>query len=591
MARTGPELLARWDDFSGGHWGAEGGTANRKGSWGGLNVALTRAGTLAPVAASRPFVFSNLADGEVYGLFWAWGVDGKVYFVQDVGGGDSQIRCFTPSFIGGAITIDDVGSPLGFVPVRLPAWTSFSDKVYLSLYGDKTYEINPTGPSYVALTGAPGGRAITSFGERLLVGGLDDAVFLTIGNRIAFTDPGDLNTWPGLNFFDVGQDLTEIAGLYVMLDVLWIIFSDQSMWTFRGVPGSATASQRKAYGFHAGSGGINTFVHTNAVVDPAQARGWWFDHTKRGLARFNGSTVQHVPGFGMLTGERTSELNPDGLLVAHGGPDDVVVDRVPVPRAVGQGAAGESNMLLRVNGAFGLVDQGLIRRYAQVAPPTDPNPPPPEPETFMETFPTEDASFDYLDPYVGDLTWRAEQANTAISSSALASDSFFYGDLSTLTAVGEHAIEVTLDAIDYGDPGSSTTITVVTALDDPDIFDDYWLVFIRGYADTGDFLMSVYVYQGGVQFILASDVVLPDAFVATDVLGVTLAGRGATTTFTVSRNGDPVASFDAGDITGLGGDVDALPEGAYDYIGVGNYDTESLGTRIGTFVDVVTPYA
>jgi hypothetical protein len=115
------------------------------------------------------------------------------------------------------------------------------------------------------------------------------------------------------------------------------------------------------YGFHAGSGGINTFTHANAVVDPAQARLWLFDHTARGLKRFNGGAVQTVPGFGILTAERTSELRTDGVMVAHGGPDDLVVDRVPVPRGVGEGARGESNMLVRVNGAFGLIDQSIVR--------------------------------------------------------------------------------------------------------------------------------------------------------------------------------------------------------------------------------------
>lgn len=363
------QLIGRWDDFGGGHWGAAGGGASMpKASWGGKNVAVTRAGTLSPVAASRPLVFENMAAARIaLPPFWPWGVDGRVYFLQaeDEEAGEWQVRSFVPKFDGSAITVDDVGDPLTVDITRQLAWTSFSDKVYLSIYGDATYEIDPSGPSITALTGAPGGRAITSLGEHLLIGGLDDGSFGTVGNRVVFNEAGDLNDWPALNFFDIGTDLTEIAGLYQLRGgTLVIIFSDQTMHVFRGVPGSGSQSQQRVYGFHAGSGGITTFVGTNAVVDPAQALLWLFDHTQRAPARFNGAQVARVTNFGMLTAERTSELNPDGVVVAHGGPDDVVFDRVPVPRGIGEGAVGESNMLLRVNGAFALLDQRIVKGRA-----------------------------------------------------------------------------------------------------------------------------------------------------------------------------------------------------------------------------------
>lgn len=355
-----PSMVGRWDDFSQGHWGSQGSESGHKGLWGGQNMLVTREGAVAPAPASRPLTFTNLALGEVFGVHWAWGVDGRVYFVQEnLGeGGGVVVRRFTPSLTD-AITVEDVtDGAYEWSGTRKPAWADFSGKVYLSLYGDKVYAIDPTANTATTLTGGggdvAGGRTLVLFGERLMVAG-----FPSYPQRVNYSEPADVGNFPALNFFDLGADQIEVAGLYVMLDVLVGVLSDQQIWSFRGVPGGVS-TLRRVYGYHAASGGVSQFVHDNATVDPSQTRLWMFDHTARALARFNGGSFARIPGFGITDLDRQSTDDPDGIIVATGGPEDLLIDRIPVPRTAGRGAAGERNELIRVNNAFALVDQDVL---------------------------------------------------------------------------------------------------------------------------------------------------------------------------------------------------------------------------------------
>lgn len=357
-----PQKIARFDDFSAGHWGAVGARGSKPQAWGGKNVALTRDGRLAPVSASRKITFDNLGAGQILANHWAWGVDGQVYILQKLPGlTTAQLRRFPLNF-DGATHLSDIGTPIQ-APTRAPDWTEFGGFIYLSLYGAKTYKIDPVGPSMSILTAAPGnapgGRSLISHGERLMIGGVSDGRFGSHGNRVCYSEPGDVGNFPDDNFFDVGAANTEIGGLYALNDTLVIVLSDQQIWTFRGVPGGVS-NLRRAYGFHAGAGGTHGFDPSDGAVDPSQVRLWIYDHGTRGPARFSGTQYVRVPGFGVPTSLRETVTDQTGGIAAIGGPDEVFVDQVPMPRTEGNSAAGDNLELVRLNGAFAVIERSVL---------------------------------------------------------------------------------------------------------------------------------------------------------------------------------------------------------------------------------------
>jgi hypothetical protein len=125
------------------------------------------------------------------------------------------------------------------------------------------------------------------------------------------------------------------------------------------VPGGA-ASLRRSYGFHSGAGGTEAFSPRDGAVDPSQNRLWLYDHSIRGLARFSGTQFARVAGFGVTTVTRAEAGTVSGGVLAIGGPDDVFVDQVPMPRTQGGSAAGDNLELVRVNGANALIERDVI---------------------------------------------------------------------------------------------------------------------------------------------------------------------------------------------------------------------------------------
>lgn len=372
-----PQVLCSQSDFSGGHWGAVGAEAAKATQWGGRNLMLSRQGGLVPCSASRPFSFTEgnePAPGKVWGCYWAFGVDGLIYFVQQGVENDDDavftVRRFEPDVLG-TPAVEDVDTITGPV-VAMPDWTAIAETIFVTIYADKTYEIDPSGPALTALTGslgdAPGGRAVCIYGERMLVGGTNDARFDNDHpNRIVYsdTDPADplLHNWPDLNFFDVGGDVqTFIVGLYPMRDYLIIMFEDEQMWLLTGLPGVGTL--RRIYGYHRGSGALECFRADHAAVDPSQSRLWGFGHASRGPWRFNGARVVRVPGFGVPNGDRTGTGRVEGALTPIGGDDELLVDRVALPRTDGDPALSEHVELVRVGGVWLLVGNEVIASRA-----------------------------------------------------------------------------------------------------------------------------------------------------------------------------------------------------------------------------------
>lgn len=350
-----PELIASWSDFSGGHWGARGPRNAKDNQWGGANMLLCRDGGLMPVTASRWLQITSASLGAVWGMFYAWGVDGKVYYLQQTAASTFTVYRFTPD-PGAAISQTSVGTITGVAEMDAD-FVAVGSTIYMTISGDYTYSINTNAGTLTKLTGAtygdaPAGRAICLYGDRLLVGGVDDVRFGTVPNRIVFSgddtnnDPTVRTAWETLNYFDIGADDAQITALLPIRDYLVVMTADQQVWVVTGVPGT-TAAARRVYGFHKGSGAVENFQAAHCAVDPSQIRVWFYDHTYRAPSRFNGATVQRTPEFGTPTADRVASATLEGPLTMLGGPDEYMVNGVALGRNAGAQTSEESLSLVR----------------------------------------------------------------------------------------------------------------------------------------------------------------------------------------------------------------------------------------------------
>lgn len=370
------QILAEWSDFSGGNWGNLGPERAKDNQWGGINVMLDRQGNLAPVCAARPLKISGMPSSIIVGMHWAWGSDDRVYLMASnvTATFSLHIYRFHPSATA-TQTVQVVGNVGVMGQIYNPDFVIVNDTLYVTRYGTSaagTYAIDTAAGTTTRLTGsygnAPGGRAICAYGERLVVGGISDARFGVVANRIVFSgddtgnNPTDRTAWETLNYFDVGPTDRLIAGLYATRDYLTVVMEDQTVWIVTGTLGTDAVARRMS-GYNAGSGGLRNFKATAGVVDPSQLRVWMYDGTSFTLNRFNGASLAQMKDFGNSARDRTGSggavfQQSDALnnVVTYGGPDEVLVAGVAIGAGSYSGAAPYV-ALFRSNGAWALTDR------------------------------------------------------------------------------------------------------------------------------------------------------------------------------------------------------------------------------------------
>lgn len=367
-------IIASWAQFEGGHWGALGPRLAAANQWGGVNMMVGRDGSIGPASASRQLPLNAQVPGKVWGMFWAWGADGRIYYVQQNGTSTntSQVYRFTPT--PDATQTLSTTTTFTFVPTTDPDWVELGTTVYVTFYGGKTYTIDTAGNTMTILTGnygnAAAGRCICLYREFLMVGGVSDGRMGTHTNRIHFSgdltgfgggnpNTADRTAWEALNFFDIGTDGDTIVGLYSVRDFLVAVMDDQSIYVITGTPG-VNATARRVYGFHKGSGGVSGFLPSHGIVDPSQTKMWLFDHTQRTPARFNGASLARLTSFGIPQVDRTATTLVEGAMASIGGPDEFVVNGVAVSRAAGEQTVGYRLILVRQNGVYSLLRNSVI---------------------------------------------------------------------------------------------------------------------------------------------------------------------------------------------------------------------------------------
>ena len=80
---------------------------------------------------------SNATSGTVWGMFYAWGVDGRIYYLQQTAPTTFTVKAFTPDPTSGAITQQSIGTISG-TATQDPDWAAVGDTIYMTVYGGTT---------------------------------------------------------------------------------------------------------------------------------------------------------------------------------------------------------------------------------------------------------------------------------------------------------------------------------------------------------------------------------------------------------------------------------------------------------------------
>jgi hypothetical protein len=236
----------RWDDWRGGDRG---------------HLSMREAGRRQPPRYdAENLVFDERAEALVYrtgaqhvttfaassgrthvGMGWA-GIPGAELWValRDNASGNVQIRLvnlatFTSTLIStiGPMALGGVVSG-----VWMPAGVS-----YLTVPGVGLYKLNHLTSTLTLIDGTLGGWAIAHYGERLYVGG-------NVGgslNRVRFSDALNMDSYPALNFFDVGPG-QQVRFLAAQRGHLTIALEDGTWWVLNGLANAGGVLRRVSGG-------------------------------------------------------------------------------------------------------------------------------------------------------------------------------------------------------------------------------------------------------------------------------------------------------------------------------------------------------
>jgi len=236
MGSQGPSLLARYDDFRGGEWGRLDGDSAAANQWTGTNCLVSKSGAIY----KRPG-FTNLGEsswGDYVPKALGWNpATSKIWTITSDSGVVEVYQCNNPS--GGAAAYSGVNPVVPTSGQRFD-WVDDGDiYTYVTSFGNETYRFKHDTAFVKQLGGAgvsPGGRAITIFGARLVVGGT------TLNpNRIWYSKPYDYDSgtsWPADNFIDIGRSGDTIAGLDTIRDTMIVTMADGDIYTVTGTLGT-----------------------------------------------------------------------------------------------------------------------------------------------------------------------------------------------------------------------------------------------------------------------------------------------------------------------------------------------------------------
>lgn len=212
-----------YDDFRGGEYGSLGEFKAKKNMWSGSNMYVNRLGELM----CRPGLINRTPAGTAVGTVHGFGVQGvpnkDAWYIQG-----TAVRAF--SILGGN-NLSTLTGALASQPTEPVDVCTDTNQSILASASDKLYRINTVALTAAGLTGSPGGRSVTLYGDRVMTGDINGS----LDNRIRYSDAANSNSWPAANFFDVGDNWS-VEALFAQRQHL-IIPKQAGYHIMTGVPG------------------------------------------------------------------------------------------------------------------------------------------------------------------------------------------------------------------------------------------------------------------------------------------------------------------------------------------------------------------
>lgn len=297
--------VASWSSWRRGEFGRIGGQDAPAGSFTGVNVMVTRDGSIVPRQGWRDVTPAGVIAGATSGLYFTGTTNKDLTWVQ------GTVVRQSPGAVGGGAIVNYAGA-LAVSPTKVTDGFVVNQIIYLTVFGDKTYRLDAVASTLAALTGTPpGGRAVCVYGDRLIVGGLSG-----FPNRIQISAAANFNSWPSTNIIDIGGDNVEIRALYPMRDFLVIVRADGSVYVLTGVP-TVNETVRKIVGFPKVAMGGQVLNAARAAMDLSNDTIWHVGLHELIPVRYNGARVQTIPEL-LFAPARTGIDQTDGLVPSYG---------------------------------------------------------------------------------------------------------------------------------------------------------------------------------------------------------------------------------------------------------------------------------
>lgn len=217
------KALVTFADFSGGEFGLLGDVIAPKGSFTGNNVVRLLDGTLCPRSGLVDLAPSGIPAGVVRG-FGVHPYQQKAWVIVGTAVRDFGLSALSPAS-------RSLGSLDAAVSGRIRSVVNVGDSTYITNYGDKVYTLDHGAGTVAGVSGSPGGRVVTLFADRMLVGGT-----AAHPNRIQYSRWRNYTDWPAAGFIDLGSADYPIVALFGATHQLVAAKTDFSWWTLAGIP-------------------------------------------------------------------------------------------------------------------------------------------------------------------------------------------------------------------------------------------------------------------------------------------------------------------------------------------------------------------
>lgn len=216
--------IVTFERFDGGEYGLLGEREAPRGAWTGTNVVRYLDGSLGPRSGLIDITPASPSSGTFRG-FGHNPISGHVWYIVA-----ADVRQFPDAGPGQTATskLALAGTPTNRCG-RVSEPNGY--ETLIASLDDKGYLIDHTGGGSAAVAAHPGGRVSVILGDRAFTGGVS-----ANPERLYYSAPADIGTWPVGNYIDVGYGGT-IIGLFPANNRLVIAKTDGTWWLLSGTPG------------------------------------------------------------------------------------------------------------------------------------------------------------------------------------------------------------------------------------------------------------------------------------------------------------------------------------------------------------------